>query len=45
METNQKNFRESFVLADMHSDGVYFDQTILKAQKEIVQDSNDRPSV
>lgn len=44
METYQKNNRENFVLADMHSDGVYFDQTILKTHKEIIQESNDRPS-
>ncbi|PTX43501.1 hypothetical protein C8P64_2029 [Christiangramia gaetbulicola] len=47
METYQKNNRENFVLADMHGDGVYFDQAILrtfrlKTQKEIVQEGKDR---
>lgn len=47
METYQKNNRENFVLADMHSDGVYFDQAILrtsrsKTQEEKLQQANDR---
>ncbi len=47
METYQKNNRENYVLADMHGDGVYFDQAILKTfrlktQEEIVQEGKNR---
>ncbi|GAA4326558.1 hypothetical protein GCM10023115_38780 [Pontixanthobacter gangjinensis] len=36
MDTYHKNTRESFVLADMHYDGVYFDAKILKSLKNKV---------
>lgn len=34
MKNLQKSRIENFILADMHTNGVYFDRDILKASKE-----------
>lgn len=44
MDTEDKMKKENFVVADMHSDGVYFDKTVkrtyrLKKQKKIINES------
>ncbi len=44
MKTKDKIKEENFVVADMHSDGVYFDKTVkrtyrLRKQKKIINES------